>query len=79
MFFGESYPREVVDELDKYIIGQQKAKSSSYCAQKSLSAQNLPEEMREEIYPKNIIMIGSTGVGKPRLPGAWLVWLKLLS
>ncbi|HHV16191.1 MAG TPA: ATP-dependent protease ATPase subunit HslU [Gelria sp.] len=61
-------PREVVDELDKYIIGQQKAKKAVAIALRNrYRRKNLPEEMREEIYPKNIIMIGSTGVGKTEI------------
>ncbi len=61
-------PREVVEELDKYIIGQQKAKKAVAIALRNrYRRKNLPEEMREEIYPKNIIMIGSTGVGKTEI------------
>lgn len=61
-------PREVVEELDKYIIGQQKAKRAVAIALRNrYRRKNLPEEMREEIYPKNIIMIGSTGVGKTEI------------
>jgi len=61
-------PREVVEELDKYIIGQQKAKKAVAIALRNrYRRKNLPEEMRDEIYPKNIIMIGSTGVGKTEI------------
>ncbi len=61
-------PREVVQELDKYIIGQQKAKKAVAIALRNrYRRKNLPEEMRDEIYPKNIIMIGSTGVGKTEI------------
>jgi ATP-dependent HslUV protease ATP-binding subunit HslU len=61
-------PREVVEELDKYIVGQQKAKKAVAIALRNrYRRQNLPEEMRDEIYPKNIIMIGSTGVGKTEI------------
>ena len=61
-------PREVVEELDKYIIGQKKAKKAVAIALRNrYRRKNLPEEMRDEIYPKNIIMIGSTGVGKTEI------------
>lgn len=61
-------PREVVEELDKYIIGQQKAKKAVAIALRNrYRRKNLPEEMKDEIYPKNIIMIGSTGVGKTEI------------
>jgi len=61
-------PREVVEELDKYIVGQQKAKKAVAIALRNrYRRKNLPEEMRDEIYPKNIIMIGSTGVGKTEI------------
>jgi len=61
-------PREVVEELDKYIVGQQKAKKAVAIALRNrYRRKNLPEEIREEIYPKNIIMIGSTGVGKTEI------------
>ncbi len=61
-------PREVVEELDKYIIGQQKAKKAVAIALRNrYRRKNLPEEIRDEIYPKNIIMIGSTGVGKTEI------------
>lgn len=61
-------PREVVEELDKYIVGQQKAKKAVAIALRNrYRRKNLPEEIRDEIYPKNIIMIGSTGVGKTEI------------
>ncbi|MFA7148735.1 MAG: ATP-dependent protease ATPase subunit HslU [Syntrophomonadaceae bacterium] len=61
-------PREVVEELDKYIIGQQKAKKAVAIALRNrYRRKNLPDDMRDEIYPKNIIMIGSTGVGKTEI------------
>ncbi|MDD2372215.1 MAG: ATP-dependent protease ATPase subunit HslU, partial [Syntrophomonadaceae bacterium] len=59
---------EVVEELDKYIIGQQKAKKAVAIALRNrYRRKNLPDDMRDEIYPKNIIMIGSTGVGKTEI------------
>ncbi len=61
-------PREIVAELDKYIIGQDEAKKSVAIALRNRYRRNLlSEEMREEITPKNILMIGSTGVGKTEI------------
>ncbi|MGI5911139.1 MAG: ATP-dependent protease ATPase subunit HslU [Syntrophomonadaceae bacterium] len=61
-------PKEVVEELDKYIIGQQKAKKAVAIALRNrYRRKRLPEELRDEISPKNIIMIGSTGVGKTEI------------
>ncbi|HBK53496.1 MAG TPA: HslU--HslV peptidase ATPase subunit, partial [Syntrophomonas wolfei] len=61
-------PREIVEELDKYIIGQQEAKKAVAIALRNRYRRKLlPDELREEIYPKNIIMIGSTGVGKTEI------------
>ncbi len=58
-------PREIVSELDKYIIGQQEAKNMVAIALRNRwRRQQLDPELREEIAPKNIIMIGPTGVGK---------------
>ncbi|MGI9173819.1 MAG: AAA family ATPase, partial [Rhodothermales bacterium] len=64
----ELTPRQVVAELDKYIIGQTDAKKSVAIALRNRwRRQNAPEEMREEIMPNNIIMIGPTGVGKTEI------------
>ena len=61
-------PRQIVDELDRYVIGQQDAKRMVAIALRSRwRRQQLPPELREEIYPKNIIMIGPTGVGKTEI------------
>jgi len=61
-------PREVVAELDKYIIGQQKAKRAVAIALRTRwRRMRLPSELRDEVVPKNIIMIGSTGVGKTEI------------
>lgn len=61
-------PSEVVEELDKYIIGQNKAKRSVAIALRNRwRRQQVPEELRDEIAPKNIIMIGPTGVGKTEI------------
>ena len=61
-------PREIVEELDKYIIGQDKAKKAVAIALRNrMRRQKLPEELRDEVAPKNIIMIGPTGVGKTEI------------
>ncbi|MEK7773180.1 MAG: HslU--HslV peptidase ATPase subunit, partial [Deltaproteobacteria bacterium] len=58
-------PREIVSELDKYIIGQRNAKRAVAIALRNRwRRQQVSHGIREEIYPKNIIMIGPTGVGK---------------
>lgn len=58
-------PRQVVEELDKYVIGQHKAKRAVAIALRNRwRRQRLSEELRDEVMPKNIIMIGPTGVGK---------------
>ena len=65
---GEFTPREIVAELDKYIIGQTEAKRTVAIALRNRwRRRNAPEEMREEIMPSNIIMIGPTGVGKTEI------------
>ena len=61
-------PKQIVAELDKYIIGQKNAKRSVAIALRNRwRRQQLPEGLREEIAPKNIIMIGPTGVGKTEI------------
>ncbi|MBI5198929.1 MAG: ATP-dependent protease ATPase subunit HslU [Nitrospirae bacterium] len=61
-------PKEIVKELDKYIIGQKKAKKAVALALRTRwRRQQLPEELRDEVMPKNIIMIGPTGVGKTEI------------
>jgi ATP-dependent HslUV protease ATP-binding subunit HslU len=61
-------PSQVVKELDKYIIGQDKAKRSVAIALRNRwRRQQVPEELRDEIAPKNIIVIGPTGVGKTEI------------
>ncbi len=61
-------PSEIVRELDKYIIGQDKAKRSVAIALRNRwRRQQVPEELRDEIAPKNIILIGPTGVGKTEI------------
>jgi ATP-dependent HslUV protease ATP-binding subunit HslU len=64
----ELTPRQIVAELDKYVIGQPEAKRSVAIALRNrMRRQKLPEELAEEILPKNIIMIGPTGVGKTEI------------
>jgi len=61
-------PSEIVKELDKYIIGQKKAKRSVAVALRNRwRRQQVPEDLRDEIGPKNIILIGPTGVGKTEI------------
>ena len=61
-------PRDIVAELDKYIIGQKEAKRSVAIALRNRwRRQQVPAELRDEIAPKNIIMIGPTGVGKTEI------------
>jgi len=61
-------PREIVSELDRYIVGQKQAKRAVAIALRNRwRRQQLSEDMRDEIAPKNIIMIGPTGVGKTEI------------
>jgi ATP-dependent HslUV protease ATP-binding subunit HslU len=61
-------PRQIVAELDKYVVGQKEAKRSVAVALRNrMRRQKLPEDLAEEILPKNIIMIGPTGVGKTEI------------
>jgi ATP-dependent HslUV protease ATP-binding subunit HslU len=61
-------PREIVEELDKYIIGQNKAKRAVAIALRNRwRRQRLSDDLRDEVMPKNIIMIGPTGVGKTEI------------
>ena len=64
----ELTPREIVRELDKYVVGQDQAKRAVAIALRNrMRRQKLPAELAEEIIPKNIIMIGPTGVGKTEI------------
>ncbi len=64
----EFSPREIVHELDRYIIGQSDAKRAVAVALRNRwRRQQLPEELRDEVLPKNILMIGPTGVGKTEI------------
>ncbi|GAB6988906.1 ATP-dependent protease ATPase subunit HslU [Paenibacillus pini] len=61
-------PRQIVAELDKYIVGQKQAKKSVAVALRNRYRRNLlPDDIRDEIVPKNILMIGPTGVGKTEI------------
>lgn len=65
---GTMTPPEVVDELDKFIIGQYEAKRAVAIAWRNrLRRMNLPQAMQDEVTPKNILMIGPTGVGKTEI------------
>ena len=64
----ELTPKEIVAELDKYIVGQRQAKKSVAVALRNRwRSKQLPEDLKEEIVPKNILMIGPTGVGKTEI------------
>jgi len=66
--FDELTPREIVLELDKYIVGQTPAKRAVAVALRNrVRRQKLPPELAEDILPKNILMIGPTGVGKTEI------------
>ncbi len=61
-------PRKIVEQLDKYIVGQKEAKRMVAIALRNRwRRQRLPEELRDEVLPKNIIMMGPTGVGKTEI------------
>ncbi|HEX9771093.1 MAG TPA: ATP-dependent protease ATPase subunit HslU [Kiloniellales bacterium] len=65
---GAFSPREIVSELDRFIIGQNEAKRAVAIALRNRwRRQQLPEELREEVLPKNILMMGPTGVGKTEI------------
>ncbi|MDK2926228.1 MAG: ATP-dependent HslUV protease ATP-binding subunit HslU, partial [Bacillota bacterium] len=64
----ELRPRAIVEELDKYIVGQAEAKRTVAIALRNRYRRaKLPPELRDEIIPKNILMIGPTGVGKTEI------------
>jgi ATP-dependent HslUV protease ATP-binding subunit HslU len=64
----ELTPREIVRELDKYVVGQEQAKRAVAIALRNrMRRQKLPAELAEEVIPKNIIMMGPTGVGKTEI------------
>ena len=65
---GSLTPRQIVAELDKFVVGQAKAKRAVAIALRNrFRRQQLPAEMAEEVTPKNILMIGPTGVGKTEI------------
>ncbi len=65
---GQMTPREIVRELDRYIIGQNDAKKAVAVALRNRYRRSmLPDEIREEVTPKNILMVGPTGVGKTEI------------
>src|SRR3990167_10324628 len=61
-------PREIVSELDRYIVGQKEAKRAVAIAMRNRwRRQQVPDPLKDEIAPKNIIMIGPTGIGKTEI------------
>ena len=67
-FVASLTPKEIVVELDKFIVGQNKAKKAVAIALRNRwRSQQLPEDIRDEVAPKNILMIGPTGVGKTEI------------
>jgi ATP-dependent HslUV protease ATP-binding subunit HslU len=64
----EMTPRQIVDELDKYVVGQHAAKRAVAIALRNrVRRQKLPTDLAQDVIPKNIIMIGSTGIGKTEI------------
>lgn len=64
----ELTPRQIVEELDRYVVGQSAAKRAVAVALRNrIRRQKLPEEIARDVLPKNILMIGSTGVGKTEI------------
>ena len=73
----ELTPRQIVAELDKYIIGQSNAKRAVAVALRNrFRRQQLPEVDRNDVQPKNILMIGPTGGGKSEIGGSWRLTLR---
>ena len=67
-FVASLTPKEIVEQLDKFIVGQNKAKRAVAIALRNRwRSQQLPEDIRDEVAPKNILMIGPTGVGKTEI------------
>src|SRR5438093_3729185 len=64
----EMTPRQIVEELDKYVVGQHAAKRAVAIALRNrIRRQKLPPDLAQDVIPKNIIMIGSTGIGKTEI------------
>ena len=64
----ELTPRQIVAELDKYVVGQTNAKRAVAVALRNrIRRQKLPPEIAQDVLPKNILMIGSTGIGKTEI------------
>ena len=64
----ELTPKQIVEELDKYIVGQDKAKKAVAVALRNRYRRRmLSDDLRDEVIPKNILMIGPTGVGKTEI------------
>src|SRR5438045_304224 len=64
----EMTPRQIVAELDKYVVGQNAAKRAVAIALRNrIRRQKLPPDLAQDVMPKNIIMIGSTGIGKTEI------------
>ncbi|MDP7469278.1 MAG: HslU--HslV peptidase ATPase subunit, partial [Dehalococcoidia bacterium] len=65
---AELTPKEIVDSLDRYIVGQQSSKRALAIAMRNRERRRLlPAEMKRDVVPKNILLIGPTGVGKTEL------------
>src|SRR6478672_5943916 len=61
-------PRQIVEELDKYVVGQANAKRAVAVALRNrIRRQKLPPEIAQDVLPKNILMIGATGIGKTEI------------
>src|SRR5215216_2758046 len=61
-------PRQIVEELDRYVVGQSAAKKAVAVALRNrVRRQKLPDEVAQDVLPKNILMIGTTGVGKTEI------------
>src|SRR5215217_7128532 len=64
----ELTPRQIVEELDRYVVGQSAAKKAVAVALRNrVRRQKLPDEVAQDVLPKNILMIGTTGVGKTEI------------
>ena len=73
-------PREIVSELDRFIVGQTEAKKAVAIALRNRwRRMQLPEHLKEEIVPKNILMVGPTGVGKTEISRRLARLVKALS